>query len=44
MPISPDDLLPAGPGLIVLTVAEVKRVFNLTTRAWDTIRHHLRWS
>ncbi len=27
-----------------LTVAEIKRVFNLLTRGWQSIRHHLRWS
>jgi hypothetical protein len=43
-PISPDDLPPEDPGLIALTVAEVKRVFNLLTRDWQSIRHYLRWS
>jgi SRSO17 transposase len=43
-PASPDDLPPEDPGLIALTVAEVKRVFNLLTRDWQSIRHHLRWS
>jgi hypothetical protein len=28
----------------VLTVAEIKHVFNLLTRDWQPIRHHLRWS
>jgi hypothetical protein len=32
------------PGLIPLTVTEIKRVFNLVTRAWQTIRHYLHWS
>jgi hypothetical protein len=31
-PASPDDLPPADPGLIPLTVAEIKRIFNLLTR------------
>jgi hypothetical protein len=31
-------------GLIPLTVAEIKRVFNLITRTWPAIRHGLRWS
>jgi SRSO17 transposase len=43
-PASPDELPPADPGLITLTVAEVKRVFNLITRTWQTIRHYLHWS
>jgi SRSO17 transposase len=43
-PTSPDDLPPADPGLIPLTAAEIKRVFNLLTRAWQTIRHYLHWS
>ncbi|SRR5216684_1312695 len=43
-PTSPDDLPPEDPGLIALTVAEVKRVFNLLTRDWQSIRHYLRWS
>jgi BarA-like signal transduction histidine kinase len=29
-------------GLIPLTVAEVKRLVNLTTRTWHSIEHHLR--
>jgi SRSO17 transposase len=43
-PTSPEDLPPADPGLIPLTAAEIKRVFNLITRAWQTIRHYLHWS
>jgi len=43
-PTSPDDLPPADPGLIPLTAAEIKRVVNLLTRAWQTIRHYLHWS
>jgi SRSO17 transposase len=43
-PTSPDDLPPEEPGLIPLTVAEIKRIFNLVTRAWQTIRHYLHWS
>jgi SRSO17 transposase len=42
-PTAPGDL-PGQPGLIALTVAELKRVFNLVTHAWQPIRHHLRWS
>jgi hypothetical protein len=44
LPTSPDDLPPGDPGLIALTVAEVKQVFNLLTRTQHTIGHHLRWS
>jgi SRSO17 transposase len=43
-PTSPDDPPPEKPGLIPLTVAEIKRVFNLVTRDWQTIHHHLHWS
>jgi SRSO17 transposase len=43
-PTSPGDLPPQDPGLIPLTTAEIKRVFNLVTRAWQTIRHYLHWS
>ena len=43
-PASPDDPPPADPGLIPLTAAEIKRVFNLVTRTWQTIRHYLHWS
>jgi hypothetical protein len=43
-PTSPDELPPEDPGLIPLTVAEIKRVFNLITRTWQSIRHYLHWS
>jgi SRSO17 transposase len=43
-PTSPDDPPPENPGLIPLTVAEIKRVFILITRTWQTIRHYLHWS
>ena len=43
-PTSPDELPPEDPGLIPLTVTEIKRVFNLVTCAWQTIRHYLHWS
>jgi hypothetical protein len=36
LPTAPDNPPPADPGLIPLTVAEIKRVFNLLTRAWQT--------
>jgi len=35
---------PADLGLIPLTVIEAKRLFNLLTRTWQTIEHHLHWS
>ena len=43
-PRSPHEQPPADPGLIPLTVAEVRRLHNLLTRTWQTIRHHLHWS
>jgi SRSO17 transposase len=43
-PTSPGDLPPEDPGLIPLTTAEIKRVFNLVTRARQTIGHYLHWS
>jgi SRSO17 transposase len=43
-PTSPDDPPPADTGLIPLTVAEIKRIFNLVTRTWQTTRHYLHWS
>ncbi len=43
-PTSPDDPPPQNPGLIPLTAAEIKRVVNLVTRTWQTIRHYLHWS
>jgi SRSO17 transposase len=42
-PATPDTAPPADPGLIPLTVAEVKRLINLFTRSWHSITHHLRW-
>jgi SRSO17 transposase len=44
LPASPDDLPPEDPGLIPLTVTEMKRIFNQLTRAWQSIRHYLHWS
>ena len=41
---APDQLPPDDPGLIALTVAEIKRIFNLITRTCQPIRHYLRWS
>jgi SRSO17 transposase len=43
-PIHPDDEPPADPGLIALTVAEVKRLTNMLTRTSRHLNHHLRWS
>jgi SRSO17 transposase len=43
-PISPDQQPPEDPGLIPLTVAEVKRLYNLFTRARHRLAHHLRWA
>ena len=43
-PTSPDDPPPEDPGLIPLTVAEIKRLFTLVTHTWQTIRHYLHWS
>ena len=44
LPTSAGDQPPADPGLIPLTTAEIKRVFNLLTRAWQTIHHYLHCS
>jgi hypothetical protein len=43
-PTSPYDEPPNDPGLIPLTVAETNRLYNMLTRAWHTITHHLRWN
>jgi SRSO17 transposase len=43
-PASPDDEPPDDPGLIALTVAEVKRLFNLVTRTWQATSPHLHWT
>lgn len=42
-PTSPDDAPPGDPGLIALTVVEVKRLVNLLTHQWHGLQHHLRW-
>ena len=44
LPAAPDQLPPDDPGLIALTVAEIKRIFNLITRTCQPIRRYLRWS
>jgi SRSO17 transposase len=43
-PTDPDDQPPEDPGLIPLTVAEIKRLTNLVTRTGQRLTHHLRWS
>ena len=43
-PVSPDERAPTDPGLIPLTVAEVKRLFNLLTRTLRSTAHHLHWN
>ncbi len=43
-PTHPDDEPPADPGLIPLTVAEVKRLTNLLTHTGQRLTHHLQWS
>lgn len=44
LPASPDEQPPADTGLIALTVAEVKRLFNLITRRLQPVEHHLHWT
>lgn len=43
LPTQPDEQPPADPGLIPLTVAEIKRLFNLLTQRLQPETHHLRW-
>jgi hypothetical protein len=43
LPTTPDEQPPQDPGLIALTVAEIKRLFNLTTRQLQPETHHLHW-
>ncbi len=43
LPVTPDEQPPADPGLIALTVAEVKRLFTLVTRRLLPEAHHLSW-
>lgn len=42
-PTQPDQPPPDDPGLIALTVAEIKRLFNLATRRLQPLAHHLQW-
>lgn len=44
LPTTPDEQPPADPGLIALTVAEVKRLFTLVTRRLLPEAHHLHWA
>jgi hypothetical protein len=41
---SPTEPPPPDLGLIPLTVVEVKKLFNLATRAWHSTEHYLYWS
>jgi len=43
-PTRPDAQPPQDPGLIPLTVAEIKRLTNLVTRTGQQLAHHLQWS
>jgi SRSO17 transposase len=44
LPVDPDEQPPEQPGLIPLTVAEIKRLFNLINNAVRHIGHHLHWN
>lgn len=43
LPLTADDQPPEDPGLIALTVAEIKRLFNLLTHRLQPMAHKLRW-
>lgn len=43
-PVDPDQPTPANPGLVPLSVAEVKRLLNIATRTVRDLAHHLRWA
>jgi hypothetical protein len=43
-PTRPDETPPEDPGLIPLTVAEVKRLFNAVTTRTPTLEHAAHWS
>ena len=43
LPTTPHDQPPEDPGLIALTVAEIKRLFALVTRRLQSATHHLPW-
>jgi len=44
LPTTPDEQPPQDCGLIALTVAEIKRLFNLATRRLQPETHHLHWT
>lgn len=44
LPTRPDQEPPVDTGLIALTVAEIKRLFNLITRRLQPVEHHLHWA
>jgi hypothetical protein len=44
LPTRGDQQPPEDPGLIPLTVAEIKRLFNLFTRRVQDAVHHLHWT
>ncbi|MDN5916262.1 MAG: IS701 family transposase [Pseudonocardia sp.] len=43
LPHTPDEQPPADPGLIALTVAEIKRLFALVSTPLQPVSHRLRW-
>ncbi|SEH03500.1 SRSO17 transposase [Nonomuraea solani] len=43
-PTSPDQRPPAEPGMVPLTVAEIKRLFNAATTRTPTLEHTAHWS
>jgi SRSO17 transposase len=43
LPTTPDEQPPPDPGLIALTVAEIKRLFTLATHRLQLQAHHLGW-
>ena len=43
-PLDPHQPPPPEPGLVPLSVAEVKRLFNLANRTIRNLAHHLRWA
>jgi hypothetical protein len=44
LPTTPDEQPPSDPGLIALSVAEIKRLFILVTRRLQPQAHHLAWT
>jgi hypothetical protein len=43
LPTTLDEQPPPDPGLVALTVAEIKRLFILVTRRLQSQAHHLGW-